>query len=472
MTFLPLITATVLSGPALAGSISTAGVMGGPDSGAATSNPAAVVYNPAAMAGSDGVDFMFDLQATAVRIEATTTRNGGIDPNTGEKWKPATANVVVPNGIIGLTWKAIPDRLALGIAANDPFVGGGDYSSTETGTVPPYTGHQRYHIIETKIITAAVTPALALTTVKGVHLGGGVSWVKDIISVMQASDPYGTEGIRVEELDSAAPTNPYVLDTYLSGDATGSHWGWNAGLFIDRWERFQLGLSYAGASQFHAEGDGNVDVAEDLNFVEGRLDVPAKVTVDLPLPAIARGYVNVVINDKLNVGAGVEWQLWNECCGGPDGDIAIGLTNTSGEAIGSDDGVAITIAAEQYSPRRLWNAMAFHMPVGFQANDRVWVGGRVLYNQYAVPSYAVSPSNLDFENVGVVLGGRYRIGDALHLGLNYSKFFLFTREVTDSAWNLQDGNERFSPETPYKASTNGTYSGKADSLGLRIGLDF
>ena len=46
---------------------------------------------------------------------------------------------------------------------------------------------------------------------------------------------------------------------------------------------------------------------------------------------------------------------------------------------------------------------------GVQFNEDLWAGWRLMYNQNAVPDYAVSPSNLDFENVGFSLGGRYTI---------------------------------------------------------------
>lgn len=467
-----LLLALLSAAPAQAGSIATSGVMGGTDSGAATANVAAVAYNPAALGGIHGGQVFLDAQATFVRLEVTTTRNGGIDPNTGQPYQPATAFAIVPNAVVGGAWQVIPDRLTLGLAAYDPFVGGGDYTSTETGAVPPYTGHQRYHIIDTTILTLAVEPAVAVTIVDGVHVGGGVAWIYQSMSVLQASDPLGTEGIKTDELDMEVPANPYALDTQLAGDLSGSGIGWNAGIFVDRWDLLRFGLSYSAGTKFSVDGDGSVTVPEDLSTEAGGVTVPAKLTVDFPLPPIARLYMDSQVSDKLNLGLGLDYQMWNVCCGEADGDIAIGLTNASGGAVGPDNGVTIEIATEQYSPRRLWNAMSISQLGGYRFNDDLWAGWRLMYNQNAVPSYAVSPSNLDFENVGFSLAGRYNISGPFTLGLNYTKYFLFTREITDSAWDLRDGNPRFSPELPYKAGTNGTYKGNADSIGLRLQLDF
>jgi long-chain fatty acid transport protein len=454
-----------------AGSIATAGVTGGPDSGAATPNTAAVVYNPAALGGVEGVEVMADVQASFVRLEVTTTRNDGTDPNTGEPWKPATARAVVPNGVVGVAWRAVPDRLTVAFAAYDPFVGGGDYSSTESGSTPPYTGHQRYHILDTRILTFALNPAVALTVVEGVHLGVGGAYVLDRIDVKQASDPLGTEGIKTEEVGTI-PTSPYALDTILEAGASGHHFMWNAGFFLDRWDVLRVGASYTSGGKFSAAGDGTLTVPQDLSTVEGGVVVPAKVTVDFPLPPVARLYVDSQITERVNLGLGVDYQLWNVCCGEEDGDIAIGLSNESGGAIGPDDGVAIEIDTEQYNPRRLWNSMNISQLGGVQATDDLWLGWRLMYNQNAVPDYAVSPSNLDFQNAGFSLGGRYRVAKKLHLGLAYTKYFLFTRDITDSAWDLRNGDTRFSPELPYKTSTNGSYGGKVDTLGVRIAAKF
>ena len=47
---------SLLSSAAFAGSIQAPGVIGGPDSSAATPNAAAVYYNPAALAAADGFE--------------------------------------------------------------------------------------------------------------------------------------------------------------------------------------------------------------------------------------------------------------------------------------------------------------------------------------------------------------------------------------------------------------------------------
>ena len=115
---------------------------------------------------------------------------------------------------------------------------------------------------------------------------------------------------------------------------------------------------------------------------------------------------------------------------------------------------------------------------GYQVSDPLWLGLRFGYNQHGVPDYAVSATNLDFDNAGVVLGARYKL-KALELGLTYEKFLLFEREITDSAWGAATDSddyvdERFSPgpAPPLQVSANGTYAGAVDIFGVRVGATF
>jgi long-subunit fatty acid transport protein len=460
--FIGLFTSTT----AWAGSISAPGVIGGPESGPSTPNPAAVYYNPAALGAIDGSHTMLDVQMSKVHVEATADRNEGIDPNTGEVYDLAIADALVPVFVLGTTWSLLDDRLTLGLGVADGFVGGGDYSGTETDA-PPYTGHQRYAGVETRIITLAVTPAVGFTVTEGIHIGAGFSWVYDSIYAFQASDALGNEG------QGFGADAAYGNDAYLEIDASGSHTTWNAGIFIDRYRYAQIGLSYSAPGQFTTSGEGTVYAAD---FVGG-VDVPAKVTVDIPLPGIIRGALASQVTDQLKLGFSFEYQLWAACCGDEDGDIVIGLTNEEGNAIGPDDGVTLSLADTQYSPRRLWNSMNLALTGGYQVNDDLWLGGRFGYNQNAVPNYAVSATNLDFESVGGGAAVRYRIAGPVSLGVGYTKFFPFERTITNSAWDVRDAestqyrDDRFSPVTPYKAGTNGTYTATNDTLGIRVQVD-
>ncbi len=450
---------SLFSSTAFAGSITAPGVIGGLESGAATSNPAAIHYNPAAIGASEGVDVMFDLQTAFAHAEVSTTRNDGIDPNTGEAYPLAIADAVVPVFFLGGTWK-VNDQFALGLGATDAWVGGGDYSASETEG-GPYVGHQRYAGVQTTILTLAVTPAASLTVTDGVHIGGGISYVYDMIEAVQSSDPLGIESTE--------------WDSILQLSASGSHKTWNAGILIDRFEGVSLGLSYAHSARFETEGTASVTVPAALTPEPEALTVDdALSAVGLDLPAVIRAGLNIEATDTLTIGFGYELQKWGDCCSGPEGDTKIELTSADGDAIGPDDGVSLPIGIEQLSPRRLQNSSNYVVTAQYQASDDLSVVARGMYNTNAVPDFAVSATNLDFTSFGGGLSANYQVNDSIGLSLAYTRFFPLERVITNSAWDVRDPDsadyvdDRFSPKSPYKAGTNGTYNAVNNVIGIRI----
>lgn len=463
----------VLASTALASPIAAPATIAGPDSGPATPDPAAIYYNPGAIGATKGVDVLVDIQLSKIDIEATTTRNGGIDPNTEEAYNVATAHVLVPVAFLGVTW-APNEYVAGGFGITDSFIGGGDYTSSETDA-PPYTSHQRYAGIQTRIITLSLMPAVAVTPIEGVHVGGGFSYVYDKVDLLKASDPLGGEG---KGIDGA-----YTADVILSADASGGHTTWNAGIFVDKFKLAQVGLSYSSRGALHTEGTATVDAPafivdpELMEEGETTYRVNGKMTFDMPLPSILRAAVASQINDKLRVGVVYELYMWNDCCGAPSGDAHIVLTNDEGNPVGPENGLALEVNPDIYAPRRLYSVTTLAGNGGYWITPWLWSGARVGYKQYAVPDYAVSATNLDFESIGATLAARVKVSKSLTVGAVYTKNFLKTRTITNSAWDVRDPDDanyvddRFSAKNPYGANANGVYSGESNVFGVRIGVD-
>ena len=465
----------LLSAPAFAGSIQAPGVIAGPDSGAATPNTAAVLYNPAAIAAADGTQAMFDVQAASIRVDVDSWRNGGFDPNTGTGYNTATARVLAPVTFMGVTHEIIDDKLTAGLGLGMPFLGGGDYTSSEEAGAPPYTSHQRYFGVNTKVITAQFIPAVGFTPMEdwGLHLGAGLTYTLDIFQITKTSN-VGQEGLGGTD---DAP-EPYSTDAILSGETQGSHMGWNAGLFFDKYKMAQVGLSYTSGGTFTGTGEGSVEFPGFLVADGESRKVDADLEISLKLPEIWRLAVNSQVTKRINVGGGLDHYRWHACCGGEDGDIMVSLQDKQGNEVGAgDDDILMSVSKEIASPRRLWDATNYFVSGGYQANKRVWLGGRVAYNQNAVPDYAVSATNLDFENAGFQVGTRYRMpmgkkDGGLTFGLSYSKFYLFDRKISGGAWDGGGPDAGFSPtEPPFNVSGDGHYRGKVDILGVRIGWD-
>jgi long-subunit fatty acid transport protein len=373
---------------------------------------------------------------------------------------------------LGGSFEILDDQLTAGLALTMPFAGGGDYTSGEEAGAPPYTSHQRYFGVNTKIITGQVIPALSYTPVVdwGLHLGLGMTYTIDIFQITKSSN-VGQEGLGGSDEEPA----PYSTDAVLTGETKGSHMGFTAGVFFDKFEKAQLGISYTSGGEFNGKGTGEVTFPGFLVENGKPKTLDADLEIAMKLPAIWRMSINSQINEKFNVGATIDHYRWNACCGDEGGDIAVKLTDKKGKEVGkSDDDVLMSVDKEIYSPRRLWDASNYTLFAGYQANNNIWLGGRFAYNQNAVPDYAVSPTNLDFENVGFQIGSRYTFGepeDASRwtVGVSYSKFFLYDRNITGSAWNGGGPDERFSPtEAPFNVSSDGHYEVDVDIVGLRV----
>ncbi len=464
-----------LTTPAFAGSIAAPGVAAGPDSSAATPNAAALLYNPAAIAAADGFQSIFDVQAAAVRVDVDSWRNGGFDPNTGQAYNTATARVVAPTAFIGGTMEILEDQLTAGLGITTPFLGGGDYTSSEEAGAPPYTSHQRYFGVNTKIITAQFIPAVGFTPVKdwGLHFGGGLTYTLDIFQITKTSN-VGQEGLGGTPEDP----EPYSTDAVLSGETRGSHMGWNAGVFFNKSKYAQVGLSYTSGGTFQGTGEGTVDFPGFLVVGGESKSIDADLEIALNLPEVWRLALNSQVTDAFSIGASLDHYRWYACCGEEDGDILVTLTDKQGNEVGSsDDDVLMSVSKTIKSPRRLWDANNYAVFAGYQYSPELWLGGRVQYNQNAVPDYAVSATNLDFENTGFQVGTRYRMpmgssGGGLTVGLSYSKFFLVDRSVANTAWDGGGPDAGFSPtEPPFNVRSDGYYRGKVDIFGVRLGWD-
>ena len=303
----------------------------------------------------------------------------------------------------------------------------------------------------------------------GLHIGGGLHYVLDSIDVTQASDPVGSEENSFE--------GPYTFDTILQASGSGGHLGYSAGIYFNKFEFAQLGLSMTSGGNWNVDGEATVTGNELILPEDSEAGLAGGlregvVSMSQPLPPVFRVHLLSKIA-MAEIGAEIEYQGWGMCCSGPDSDLTINVSDA--------DGVPLTTAVGDlspviYSPRRLRNSVNYILTGSVQPTSKLWVGARLGYNTSAVPDYAVSATNLDFESVGAMLASRYAFGPVT-VGLSYTKFLPFTRTITNSAWNAAPDSanyvdDRFTPSLPYKANTDGEYSAVVDIFGFRLQTAF
>jgi len=208
--------------------------------------------------------------------------------------------------------------------------------------------------------------------------------------------------------------------------------------------------------------------------VLGGVDVPTALAFEMPLPAIVRGSFASQVSSKVRISAGIEYQLWAQCCGDAGGDTKVEVLSEDGDPIGPTDGTILEVEPDKQVPRRVKNSVSGSFGVGYEPKPWLYLVGGAAYDSSAVPDYAVSATNLDFSSFGGVFDSRVRIDERFNIGLRYSKFFPKTRVIDNAAWDVRDSDspdyvdEHFSSEGPYRASSNGEYKAQQNALGLRL----
>jgi hypothetical protein len=464
-----LILLGALETTARATGLATLGIQGTPVSSPAQPDLLAVLQNPALLPGT-GAGVVVEGGASWISVAVDTSRHGGIDPNTGETYRTAKSSVVSPGLALAASWQPIPGRVGLGFGVSQPMQYAVEFGETNP---PPFTGPQRYSAIQADLSSLALGPAVGLHLWKGLHVGGSISLYLDRFDLLSAWDAMGTEGMGPDD-DVAGQLNPYTGDAYYLYAGRGRHVGGGAGVYYDGWDLVQVGLTFTHMGRFQTTGAGRLEVPELIGGVE----VPLDATADMRLPQVFRAAVLGRPFAPVAAVLLVEQVRWTDCCGGRSGDVHVQVMDSEGDSLGPDQGLTVEIPVDQYSPRRLQDAWAVQVGVLGELGEANRVGASARWQQSAVPEFAVSVTNLDMETWSFSLFCDRQVGP-LVVGIHGRHVVIPPRTVEHSAWDVREVtlegdsdfvDERFSPQLPFTASTNGTYTAAHDSVVLRVGF--
>jgi hypothetical protein len=104
---------------------------------------------------------------------------------------------------------------------------------------------------------------------------------------------------------------------------------------------------------------------------------------------------------------------------------------------------------------------------GQLADDRVTLGGRILYDASAIPDNAVSTNNYDANTL--MLSGLLGVRplDWLQLSVSYTHHVIAERIVTDSSFGMSLDERDPARDRWYYPAANGTYSGVVNRMGVQ-----
>ncbi|MFT4976761.1 MAG: long-subunit fatty acid transport protein, partial [Myxococcota bacterium] len=134
-------------------------------------------------------------------------------------------------------------------------------------------------------------------------------------------------------------------------------------------------------------------------------------------------------------------------------------------------------AAALVEQSRLWardNQDSFF--AGFDAkgdlSERWMLGGRLLFDNAAVPDVAVGPNNYDSD--ALITSGllAFRPIEAVAVGLSYSHHFFAERTITDSGFAMTLDPDSRAEDRWFYPHSNGTYNVTIDRVALSVSAAF
>lgn len=439
--------------------IEVGGVWGGP----LAENPTAIWWNPASLARTPGTQIFIEGAPTfgAVHFTRDDAYNGGADTY--------RMNGVLP--FAGVSSDFGVPGLGAGLALEVPFVRGG----AADGQPGPGSFAFRTGSIRALYGTAAIGYAP-----KGipVSFGGSFSFVRSEWTA---------------NLDSELTTN---LDAQIT--AQGQHSGYtdaqiedqdyatnlDFGLLHDETYTYGFGIrgdfnpvkvsvAYSHGATVNNEGPVTLHFhCPPQSDVIGRLgaeqfgicysDLNANAAVGYALPSRVQGAIAYTLDDKLTAQFMGGYVLWHAYT-----DFIIDVADVE-----TLNDLANPATASVVNQHRLWardNVDSYWVAgdVKGRIGEKVIVGGRVLFDRYAVPDVVLSPNNVDNSLVEITPMVNYQATPWLRIGATYGHSFFFTRVVDDSAFKVTLADDR--PENRYfYPQMNGTYGGAIDRVGIVV----
>lgn len=441
---------------------------GGPTSGVATPEAIGALFNPALLGGIKTEAYL-EGSLLFQRLQTTSFRHEGFDPNTELAYAPSQTQSTRPSSRAGLV--GTNGKLGWGFFLNTPINKVADFSEGEEQT--PYTSHQRYAVIEALIQSIELSPAIGLQLRDWIQIGFSASLSFDRFTLKNNWDTMGLEGLG-PNAGEAGKLYPYTADSIFEYAGQGHHWGATAGIYsvFAPWISGGVAWTYNGKAK--TSGTGTLVLPELI----GREEVPFFGTSSLPLASVLRAGVLLRPHARVEVAIGYRLETWKACCSTRQQDAVLEMTDENGDALGPENGVSVSLSKENYLPQRLKNAPGFSVGgLWSSAHQGLRLGAQASWEAAAVPDFAVNALSVDFENfgLGAFVGLR---SHGFSLGLRADVRKMIAREIHDSAWDvrlvaLTDDrtfyvDERFSPSFPYTASGNGSYEALFSSMSLSL----
>jgi len=398
--------------PALASGFSTAR-FGGEHGNPVTTNPTAIYYNPAGIAESQGIHVFLDgsmafRSATWAHTPVPTDDVSVPGANDGD----ATLFNVVAAPMIGASAKL--GDLALGGGFYVPFGGSSSWSDNDAFENDPrlpgaVDGVQRWHSISGSIQSMYFTLAAAYD-IKSIGLSLGLSGnlISTSVSTLRARTADGSNSIPGE---GRSLTEVSGLQGSIGVGA----------MYEAIPEKLWIGASYQAAPNF----TGKVQLDGFLrNNLTGTPEPDIDVSLYQGLPDVIRLGARFAVRKDLELRLHADYTRWSlmdkQCLAAKDQPCEV-----------NEDGSAAEGSAPILNLQRDWNdGFGVRGGLSYWPAEPTELFAGIGYDSNAIPDETLDPAITDFHDTSVALGGRFAIGERLHLAASYTHFFYIQRDTT------------------------------------------
>jgi long-chain fatty acid transport protein len=384
---------------------------------AQAADPSAIFHNAAGIAFLKGKQIY--IGGTLIGPSTDFT---GASPFPGAGQLETMSVGVTPTPAIYYT-QQISDRLVAGVGFNTPFGLKTEWDSPDT-----FTG--RFISKKAELKGFSLNPTIGYKLADRLSVGFGV----DVRFSSVTLD---------KNIGVVNPFTQKVVDaaTVELKSNTATDFGWNLGVLAKPTENLSIGVSYRASVK--QDYTGTADFTR-LSTGSGQLDALIAVKIPAgPLPATT----SIKYPSILSLGAAYSWNDWTV-----EGDVNFYEWSTFASlpvVIEGQSDPSSTVT------ENFQNSRQYRIGIERQLGDSWAVRGGYFYDESPSPPESVSPLLPDASRNGFCLGGSWKQGHV---------------RVDGGAWYVKLKDR--STEGVERDNYNGTYTGKALTLGLSLGYSF
>ena len=460
----------LFSTPAQASSIDNldiGGMWGTPNN----TGPTALWWNPAAMA--DGSGTHFTIEGAPILAHVTVDRDHAV---WGGEDKYSYFGVAP---FLGVTTDFGVDGLGIGVAMFVPYAASLNHKEGPNAS--------SYQLIDGGIqaIQFQLGASYQFADIFSVGAGVGLlySEYRALLDVQAATgladgigDLFALSEDDVAYYDSVIEDPDYATRTTF-GPLRGLGVTFNAGVHVRPMEMLGISAAYNHGATVHHTGPVGLDFGcppedDGLGFLGASLfglcnaEVAADGSIRYTYPSrITGGFqLTPVPTVKLELMGGyVFWEQYT--------DFFIDIDNpvkTGGDDTELSEDAKVLLSEDKRWARANENSVFVALDAKFQARDWLLIGGRVLFDQQAVPDRALSANNFDANRLQLGLLVAVKPAKWIEIGASYNQSILFSRTVTNSAYRVNVAEEDRVEGRYFYPETNGTYSANIARFGLSV----